>query len=300
MIYTLTFNPAIDYVMHPVSFTEGITNRSDFEEYFIGGKGINVSLVLGQLGLDSVAMGFTAGFTGRAMEAELQEKGVSTDFVRLEEGFTRINLKLKGEQETELNGKGPHIGEAELAKMLEKLRKLKKGDILVLAGSIPGSLPSDIYERIMEELSPLGVSFAVDAAGQLLKNSLAYSPFIIKPNVQELSELFGRELASHEDIIAAARELQTMGAENVLVSMAGEGSILLDREGKTHFMPALKGEVLGSVGAGDSMLAGFISGYIQTGDFAFALRLGTACGGATAFSRGLAQREKIEELLKLM
>ncbi len=297
MIYTLTFNPAIDYVMYPQSLDLGVTNRSAREEYFIGGKGINVSLVLRELDMPSVALGFTAGFTGAAIEEYMKNEGVSCDFVRLSEGFTRINLKIKGEEETELNGKGPEISSSELETMMEKLRKLQTGDILILAGSIPGSLPSDIYEKIMAMLMDKGVLFVVDAAGKLLLNSLSYKPFLIKPNAQELSEICGKSLKTHEEIISAAKELQEKGARNVLVSMAGDGSILIDERGEVHIMGTAKGEVIGSVGAGDSMVAGFIAGYLKTHDYGHALKLGTACGGATAFSVGLAKREKIEELL---
>lgn len=296
MIYTLTFNPAIDYVMRPVTMTMGQTNRSSGEEYFIGGKGINVSLVLRELGEKSVALGFTAGFTGAAIEEYMKDEGVDCDFVRLSSGFTRINLKIKSEEETELNGKGPEISASELQVMMDKLSQLQKDDILIMAGSIPGSLPSDIYERIMEMLSPKGVRFVVDAAGKLLLNSLKFRPFLIKPNAQELSEIAGKDLRSSEDIVSAARELQTMGAVNVLVSMAGDGSILVDETDRVHIMGTAKGEVIGSVGAGDSMVAGFIAGYLKTKDYANALKLGTACGGATAFSTGLAKKEKIEEL----
>lgn len=300
MIYTLTFNPAIDYVMRPASMTLGKTNRSVGEEYFIGGKGINVSLVLKELDAPSVALGFTAGFTGIAIEEYMKAEGVNCDFVRLSKGFTRINLKLKGEEETELNGKGPEINSDELNAMMAKLHKLTEGDILVMAGSIPGSLPSDIYEKIMEELRDRGVLFVVDAAGKLLINSLQYKPFLIKPNAQELSEIVGKELGNAEEIISAAGELKKMGAKNVLVSMAGDGSILLDEFDKVHVMGTAKGELIGSVGAGDSMVAGFLAGYIKTKDYAHALKLGTACGGATAFSTGLAKREKIEELFALL
>ena len=297
MIYTLTFNPAIDYVMYPSSMTLGITNRSDFEEYFIGGKGINVSLVLRELDQPSTALGFTAGFTGAAIEKYMKNEGVSCDFIRLKKGFTRINLKLKAQEETELNGKGPEIDGDELEAMMNKLMALKEGDVLIMAGSIPGSLPGDIYEKIMEMLEDKGVLFVVDAAGKLLVNSLKYKPFLIKPNVQELSGIFARNLDGMDDIIACGKELQQMGAKNVLVSMAGDGSVLIDETGEVHAMGTAKGELIGSVGAGDSMVAGFIAGYLKTKDYAYALKLGTACGGATAFSRGLAKKDKIEELL---
>ncbi|SDB03122.1 1-phosphofructokinase [Ruminococcaceae bacterium FB2012] len=295
MVYTVTFNPAIDYVMHPARIIPGEVNRSAREEIYFGGKGINVSAVLEELGVESSALGFTAGFTGEAIEKGVAAMGITSDFVRLEKGCSRINVKLKAEQETEINGGGPEISADALETLFSKLDGLCDGDTLVLAGSIPSSLPADIYERILERLSDRNIRAAVDAAGKLLMNVLKYRPFVIKPNVQELGELFGRVLVTDDEIFTCAEELRRMGAKNVLVSMAGEGSLLIDENGLRHRIGVCKGEVKNSVGAGDSMLAGFLAGCGRGYDYA--LKLGTACGGATAFSEGLATKEKIEEML---
>ena len=297
MVYTVTFNPALDYVVHTDKLDIGMTNRAISEQLYFGGKGINVSFVLRELGVENVALGFVAGFTGEALERELSNRGIDTDFVYLHDGFTRINVKIKSEFETEINGCGPNIDDESIQKLYAKLDALCDGDILVLAGSIPKSLPENMYEEILERLSDKKIKTVVDATGDLLKNVLKYKPFLIKPNNFELSELFGRELLTHEEIIECAAQLQREGAQNVLVSMAGDGAILLDAEGKTHFCPAAKGKVKNSVGAGDSMVAGFIAGCVN-GDYEYALNLGTAAGGATAFSDGLADRKKIFELME--
>ena len=296
MIYTVTFNPAIDYVMHIDELKTGFVNRARSEEIFYGGKGINVSAVLKQLDIDSVALGFTAGFTGEAIEQGVKTMGVEADFVRIKYGFSRINLKLKSGEETEINGQGPDIDEGAVALLFKRLEKLRSGDFLVLAGSIPSSLPTDIYERILAHLSGRGIKFVVDATKELLVNVLKYKPFLVKPNNFELSEIFGVELKSVGEITTYAKKLKEMGAQNVLVSMAGEGSVLVDEQGDSHYMGVAKGQVVNSVGAGDSMLAGFVAGIVTSGDYAYAHRLGTACGGATAFSQGLAQKEDIERL----
>jgi len=296
MIYTLTFNPAIDYVMHFDAIETGKTNRSENEYAVIGGKGINVSVVLKRLGVPSAAMGFVAGFTGEAIRNELEGMGIKTDFVQLEKGMSRINVKVKTETETELNGKGPDISDAELTKLFEKLEGLKENDTLVLAGSIPKSLPKDIYSSIMEKLFRKGIRFVVDAEGELLLSCLKYKPYLIKPNHHELGALFGKTLTTHDEIILYAKKLTEMGAENVLVSMAEQGAILVEKSGATHFCPAAKGVVKNSVGAGDSMVAGFLAG-AKNGDFAYALRLGSASGSATAFSEGLADKEDIMKLM---
>lgn len=298
MIYTVTFNPAIDYVMKTDCIKQGETNRSKQEEIYFGGKGINVSVVLKELGVDSCALGFIAGFTGKALADALGNKGITTDFVTLQNGFTRINVKLKGSEETEINGCGPEIDEDALGELFGKLGKLGKDDTLVLAGSIPSSLPSDIYEKIMLTLVNKSVRFVVDASGKLLRDTLKYKPFLIKPNKAELSGLFGKTLETDKEIIECAKKLRDEGAINVLVSMAGDGSVLIDENGNVHRAGAPKGTVINSVGAGDSMVAGFIAGYSETGDYGYALRLGTAAGSATAFSRDLASREKIDEILK--
>ncbi len=297
MVYTVTFNPAIDYVVHTDELVVGMTNRSKSEEMYVGGKGINVSMVLAELGIRSKALGFVAGFTGRAIEDGAKEKGVETDFVHLESGCSRINVKIKSGEETELNGQGPKIPDKAIEKLLGKLDKLEDGDVLVLAGSIPGTLPSDIYEKILARLSERKIKTVVDATKDLLLNVLKYKPFLIKPNNHELGEMFGVKLKTEDEIITYAKKLREMGAVNVLVSMAGDGAILVDEDGKVHKCGVCKGTVKNSVGAGDSMVAGFIAGSTK-GDYGYALKLGTATGGATAFSDELAKKEEIYELLK--
>lgn len=297
MIYTVTFNPAIDYVMKLDKLCTGTVNRSRREEIFFGGKGINVSVILRELGVDSVALGFTAGFTGEAIEKGVEDAGIETDFVRLENGNSRINVKIKHGDETELNGQGPQISEGAINRLFDKLAKLQSGDTLVLAGSIPNTLPSNMYEKILEHLNGKGIRFIVDATGKLLLNVLRYRPFLIKPNNFELEEIFGVKLNNHEEIIKYAKKLQKMGAVNVLVSMAEKGSILIDEYAQVHIVGVPVGEAVNSVGAGDSMLAGFLTGYIQKNDYSYALKLGTACGSATAFSEGLAVKEEIYNLL---
>lgn len=296
MVYIVTFNPAIDYVVHTDEMKLGATNRSQREEMYFGGKGINVSIVLRELGIASKALGFTAGFTGEAIENGIAEMGIDADFVRLKNGNSRINVKIKSSAETELNGQGPDIDEASVNALFEKLDKLSDGDTLVLAGSIPSSLPNDIYEKILERLSGRNIRTVVDATKDLLLNVLKYKPFLVKPNDHELGEMFGVKLETDEDIEKYAKKLKDMGAVNVLVSMAGNGALLVDESGKTYRCGVFKGVVKNSVGAGDSMVAGFIAG-AENGDYEYALRLGTAAGGATAFSDGLAKREDIAALL---
>ena len=299
MIYTVTFNPAIDYVVRLDTPLEvGTVNRAKGEDCVLGGKGINVSGVLAQLGCQSVALGFVAGETGAWLERGLAAQGLRTDFVHLAQGMTRINVKIKAGQETELNGAGPDIPADAMHRLEEQLDRLTEEDILILAGSIPQSLPQDTYEKLLARLEGHGVRTVVDATRDLLVNVLPYHPFLIKPNNHELGEILGKELTTDEEIIAAARTLQQKGARNVLVSMAGDGALLLDETGTVHRMGCPKGKVVNSVGAGDSMVAGFVAGWQSTGDFLHALRLGTACGSATAFSLGLATRQKIDELLK--
>ena len=296
MVYTVTFNPAIDYVVHTDEMRLGEVNRSSSEEMYFGGKGINVSIVLNELGTPSIALGFTAGFTGEAIENGIKAMGIKSDFVRLKNGNSRINVKIKASEETELNGQGPHIDDEALEALFVKLDKLSDGDTLVLAGSIPSSLPSDIYERIMQRLSDRKIRTVVDATNDLLLNVLKYKPFLIKPNNHELGEMFGVTLSEDDEIERYARKLKDMGAINVLISMAGDGAMLIDENGKCHRCGVCKGKVRNSVGAGDSMVAGFLTG-AQNGDYEYALKLGTAAGGATAFSDGLAVKTKIEELL---
>lgn len=295
MIYTVTFNPAIDYVVRADNIFMGGTNRTVSEDIFFGGKGINVSQVLAQLDIKSVALGFAAGFTGKAIEDGLNDEGIETDFVHIKDGFSRINVKLKSDRETEINGQGPNIDAAALAQLFEKLERLTEGDTLVLAGSVPASMPKDIYEQIMARLDGRGIRFVVDAAGELLTNVLKYNPFLIKPNHQELGEIFKTLVTSKDKAVLYAAKLREMGARNVLVSMAGEGSVLVDENGEVYTCGVCKGKVRNSVGAGDSMVAGFLAGYDKGSEYA--LRLGTACGGATAFSDGLAKREDIDRLM---
>ncbi len=297
MIYTVTFNPAVDYVVHTEELTAGTVNRSVSEEIYFGGKGINISLVLAELEVPSKALGFVAGFTGEAIERGLTEYGIQTDFVRLEKGFSRINVKIKSGTETELNGQGPDIPPHKLEELFSKLEGLCEDDTIILAGSVPKSLPSDIYEKILGYFSGKNVRTVVDATGELLLNTLKYSPFLVKPNNFELGELFGVNIATADDVVEYAERLREMGAQNVLVSMAQDGAVLLDSDGQTHICGVCSGTVRNSVGAGDSMLAGFIAGY-EKGGYEYALKLGTAAGGATAFSEGLAKRSEILALLE--
>ncbi len=298
MIYTVTFNPAIDYVVHADDMQVGAVNRSRQEEVYFGGKGINVSVVLHELGLASKALGFVAGFTGEAIEQGLRADGIETDFIHLEKGFSRINVKIKSSEETELNGQGPEIPEDKLRQLFDQMEQVQDGDTIILAGSIPTSLPADVYEQILRHLSGKQVRAVVDATRDLLVNVLKYKPFLIKPNNFELGEIFGVPLKDDVDeIVRYAGKLQEMGARNVLVSMAGDGAVLLDENGGVHACGVCKGTVKNSVGAGDSMVAGFVAG-CETGDYDYALKLGTATGGATAFSEGLAKKELIAELLQ--
>lgn len=296
MIYTVTFNPAVDYIVRTDKMKLGEVNRLSGEEIYFGGKGINVSFVLKELGIESKALGFVAGFTGAAIADGVRKKGIDVDFIQLEEGFSRINVKIKSGDETELNGHGPVIPYWAVESLYKRLDELKDDDTLVLAGSIPGSLPSDMYERILERLQDKKVMAVVDATGALLLNVIKYNPFLVKPNIHELGEMFGVSIENDEDAVRYAAKLKDMGAVNVLVSMAGDGALLLDEQGQTHRCGVCRGTVRNSVGAGDSMVAGFIAGCEQ-GDYEYALRLGTAAGGATAFSDGLAVREEIYRLL---
>ena len=281
MIYTVTFNPAIDYVVHFDRLVPGEINRNQSEEFQFGGKGINVSNVLRTLGFDTVALGFVAGFIGEGFEKGLAEMGLKTDLIHVKEGMTRINVKVKAAEETEINGIGPD-------------------DVLVLSGSIPKCLPGDTYERIMARLDGRNIPIAVDATRDLLVNVLKYHPVLIKPNNHELGEIFGKVLQTDEEIADCARKLQEMGGRNILVSMAGAGALLLDEAGQVHRIGCPKGKVLNSVGAGDSMVAGFLAGWLRTGDYGYALKLGTATGSATAFSIGLAEKPLIDELLSTL
>lgn len=298
MIYTVTFNPSLDYIVRLDNFTAGEINRVNYEQVLAGGKGINVSIVLKNLGHDNAALGFVAGFTGEEIKRQLKDFGVTSDFVQLDEGFSRINVKAKAKTETEINGQGPDISEAKQAELFAQLDKLTEGDTLVLAGSIPKTLPDDIYQRIMARLDGKGIRIVVDAEKKLLLNVLQYHPFLIKPNNHELGDMFGVKLTTDEEIITYAKKLQEKGAQNVLISMAGDGAILLTAEGKSFKCPAPKGKLINSVGAGDSMVAGFITGYMESnGDFEKAFHMGVATGSASAFSENLATRPEVEALL---
>ncbi len=297
MIYTVTLNPSIDYIVRLDSLKIGVTNRTTSEEYYMGGKGINVSCVLAELGIKSTAIGFVAGFTGEAIEKGLRNPKITADFITLKSGISRINIKIKAGEETEINCQGPHIDEEELLNLFDKIDNIQSGDTLIIAGNVPNSLPSDVYERIIERLKDRDIRLVVDATRMLLVNSLKYKPFLIKPNRQELSEIFNTKVENEEDVIKYARELRKMGAKNVLVSLGGDGALLADEYGEIRKQGVVKGKVLNTVGSGDSMVAGFIAGYIEKNDYAYALKLGSACGNATAFLNGLATKDKIEELL---
>ena len=298
MIYTVTLNPSIDYVVRLESLVTGITNRTTSEEYYFGGKGINVSCVLAELDLESTAFGFVAGFTGEAIEKGIRNDKIITDFIKLEKGISRINIKIKAGEETEINCQGPHIEENELLRLLNKVDRINDGDTLVIAGNVPNTMPDDVYERILERIKGKKVRIVVDATKKLLLNSLKYKPFLIKPNRQELSEIFETEVRTEADIEKYAKELQKLGAQNVLVSLGGDGAMLIDEFGEKHKQGVLKEKVINTVGSGDSMVAGFIAGYEKEHSYPYALKLGSACGNATAFLSGLATKEKINELLK--
>ncbi len=296
MIYTVTFNPALDYSMHVQGLLLGATNRSSREAMVFGGKGINVSAVLTALGVPGVALGFVAGFTGEALLEMLKEAGIVADMIRLPHGMTRINVKLKGEVESEINATGPAIDEGALAALMEKLACLTAGDTLVLSGSVPPSLSRDIYQKIAASLSDRGVRVVLDAERDLLLPMLPYRPFLIKPNKRELADMVGKALSSRDEIVCAARELQAMGAQNVLVSLGGEGALLLSEAGEVLFAEAVGGKPVNTVGAGDSTVAGFLAGYEKGIRYAFSLAL--AAGGATACREGLATGEEIARLQK--
>ena len=298
MIYTVTFNPSLDYIVTVENFTCGIVNRTKDETIFPGGKGINVSMVLKNLGHESTALGFFAGFTGREIQRLLEEKGIETDFISVDKGISRINVKLRSDEESEINGQGPAISREDIAKLYEKLDALKDGDILVLAGSIPDVMPDSMYMDIMKYLQEKKLKIVVDATRDLLVNVLQYHPFLIKPNNHELGEIFGVTIESKEDVITYAKKLQQKGASNVLVSMAGDGAVLVAEDGSIFKAEAPKGKVVNSVGAGDSMVAGFLAGYLENGSYAAAFRMGVCTGSASAFSEELATRAEVTALLE--
>ena len=297
MIYTVTFNPSLDYIVSVDNFTCGIVNRTTDEIIFPGGKGINVSMVLKNLGFENTALGFLAGFTGNRIQDLLEEKGVRADFISVEKGISRINVKLRSNEETEINGQGPAIAEADIKKLYEKLDTLSDGDILVLAGSIPDVMPGSMYMDIMKHLQNKDLKIVVDATKDLLVNVLQYHPFLIKPNNHELGEIFGVKIKSKEDVVTYAKKMQEKGAGNVLVSMAGDGAVLVAEDGSIFKAGAQKGKVVNSVGAGDSMVAGFLAGYLENGTYEKAFQMGVCTGSASAFSEELATKAEVTALL---
>ena len=296
MIYTVTFNPSLDYIVSVNDFQLGLTNRTDSELILPGGKGINVSTILMNLGIDSTAFGFAAGFTGEEIIREVEAMGIRSDFIKIDSGISRINLKLKNIDGTEINGSGPEISEEKIEELLRKLDILGEGDILVLAGSIPASMPADMYSTIMERLQHKNVTFIVDATKDLLINVLKYKPFLIKPNNHELGELFDVKLTTREEVIPYGKKLQKQGARNVLISMAGEGAVLVAEDGSVYEAPAPKGTLVNAVGAGDSMVAGFTAGWIEKKDYRHAFYMGVSAGSASAFSEYLATKEEIMDM----
>lgn len=298
MIYTVTFNPALDYLMYVDELQSNDINRTVGEQLFYGGKGINVSVILSRLGIENKALGFLAGFSGHQLEEMLDADSIDNDFVYLKKGYTRINVKIKSSKEIDINANGPEIDCDDIDALFQKLEALQKGDCLVLAGSIPNTLPNNIYEKILDRLKDKGIDFVVDATGDLLKNVLKYKPLMVKPNHHELGEIFGVEITTLDDIKLYGKKLQEMGAKNVLVSRGKNGAALLDENGKLHTTQNVEGKIVSSVGCGDSMVAGFLAGYYKSGDYSYALKLGSACGNATAFSPNLATKEEIDKMLQ--
>ena len=298
MINTITLNPSLDYIVKVDDFKVGHVNRTSKEDIYPGGKGINVSIVLKNLGVKNRALGFTAGFTGEEIEKLVANHGVDNEFIRLEKGMSRINVKLKSREESEINGMGPNISKNDIEKLYEKLEALKAGDFVVLAGSIPNTLPDDIYETIMKDFKDKEINFVVDATKDLLLNVLKYKPFLIKPNHHELGEMFNVKLNSKDEIITYAKKLQEIGARNVIISMAGDGAILIEENGEITISDTPKGTLVNSVGAGDSMVGGFLAGIAEKKNVKEAFKMGVATGSASAFSEGLATRDKVKELLK--
>lgn len=297
MIFTVTFNPSLDYIVRVDEMRLGTINRTNYEQLLPGGKGINVSIVLGNLGHPSRALGFSAGVTGAALEKLLADTGVDADLVHVKAGFTRINAKVKAVEETELNGQGPRIAPEDVDALFSKLDVLGQDDTLVISGSVPNTLPSDMYEQVMERLAGRGVRIVVDAERDLLTRVLPYRPFLVKPNNHELGDIFGVTLKTRDEVVPYARRMQEMGAQNVLVSMAGEGGVLVAADGQVYQSPAAQGTVVNSVGAGDSCVAGFLAGLMETGSYQTAFRMGLAAGSASAFSGHLATRPEVEDLM---
>lgn len=297
MIFTVTFNPSLDYIVRVDEMRLGTINRTNYEQLLPGGKGINVSIVLGNLGHPSRALGFSAGVTGAALEKLLADAGVDADLVHVKAGFTRINAKVKAVEETELNGQGPRIAPEDVDALFSKLDVLGQDDTLVISGSVPNTLPSDMYEQVMERLAGRGVRIVVDAERDLLTRVLPYRPFLVKPNNYELGDIFGVTLKTRDEVVPYARRMREMGAQNVLVSMAGEGGVLVAADGQVYQSPAAQGTVVNSVGAGDSCVAGFLAGLMETGSYQTAFRMGLAAGSASAFSDHLATRPEVEDLM---
>lgn len=300
MIYTVTFNPSLDYIVGVDHFELGMTNRTSYEQLLAGGKGINVSYVLKNLGFKSTALGFLAGFVGEEIKKRLTADGINADFFMIEDGISRINVKLKNIDGTEINGRGPDIKTYEVEELKAKINTLKEGDILILAGSIPQSMPDTIYMEIMDNLSGKGIDIVVDATKDLLMNVLSYKPFLIKPNNHELGEIFGVKLQTRDSVIPYAKKLQEKGARNVLVSMAGAGAVLVAENGQIYMSDAPKGTVINAVGAGDSMVAGFVAGYLEMHDYEYAFHKGLAAGSASAFSEQLATKEEVDTLFNMI
>ncbi len=301
MIYTVTFNPSLDYIVRVENFKDGQINRTYYENILPGGKGINVSIVLKNLGHDSTALGFMAGFTGREIEEEIKRFGIGTDFIESKEGISRINLKMKSDNETEINGMGPKISDAEIDELYAKLDTLKAGDILVISGSVPSSLPGDMYERIMTRLQDKDIDIVVDAERDLLTKVLKFHPLLIKPNNHELGDIYGVKLETRDQVVPYAKKLQEEGARNVLISMAGEGAVFVSEKGDVIESAAPKGTVVNSVGAGDSMVAGFLAGYLESdANYDTAFKMGVCTGSASAFSPDLATRPEVEALLETL
>ncbi len=298
MIYTITFNPALDYISQVNNFEIGKINRTETEKILPGGKGLNVSTVLGNLGIESTALGFIAGFTGEELKRDIEQRGIKTDFIKVEKGLTRINVKISSKEETALNGNGPEITEEDIKQLLKKIDNIKSEDTVILAGNIPKCINNNIYEIICKKLEQNKVRFIVDATKELLMNVLRYKPFLIKPNKEELEETFKEKIETKEEIIEHAKKLQKMGARNVLISLGGDGAMLVTTENKEYFLNAPKGKVLNTVGAGDSMVAGFVAGYEKRGDYQYAFKVGLATGSASAFSMNLATSEEVANLLK--
>lgn len=297
MIYTVTLNPSLDYVVDVDDFELGRTNRAVSERLYAGGKGINVSFVLKNLGFESTALGFSAGFTGEEIKKQIQERGITENFITVLNGQSRINIKLRGQQETEINGMGPDIEKEHIQQLLKKLSVLSTGDYLILAGSVPMKISDTIYYDILKTLDKKGIKAVVDTTGDLLLNVLKYHPFLIKPNIHELSELFSTEIKTKEEVVQYGLKLQDMGAQNVIVSMAGDGAVFICENGEIYKSEAPKGVVKNSVGAGDSMVAGFLAGFCETKDFAKAFKMGVCTGSASAFSEDLATKEQVRQVM---